>query len=176
MTIDDDQKIVLFNRAAEAMFGTAATDALGSRLDRFIAKPADTDQAANEDADVARLLAGLSGPLHELVGKRHDGQEFPVEASLSRLDTERGLLTTIVLRDVTARHTANAERRARQALEAANQAKSEFLSRMSHELRTPLNAVIGFAQLLRMDPSQPLSIEQLERVRHVESAGEHLLA
>jgi len=95
---------------------------------------------------------------------------------VSRLDTERGALTTVVLRDVTALHTANAERRARQALEAASQAKTEFLSRMSHELRTPLNAVIGFAQLLRMDAAKPLSREQLERVQHVESAGEHLLA
>ncbi|MEP6873360.1 MAG: PAS domain S-box protein [Burkholderiales bacterium] len=176
VTIDDDQKIVLFNRAAEAMFGTLASDALGSGVDRFIAKTAESEVAAGKDAEVARTLDGLSGPLHELVGKRQDGQEFPAEASLSRLETERGLLTTIVLRDATARHTANAERRARQALEAASQAKTEFLSRMSHELRTPLNAVIGFAQLLRMDVSQPLTIEQLERIQHVESAGEHLLA
>ena len=176
VTVDDDQKIVLFNRAAEAMFGTHASDALGSRVDRFIVNPTDTDGSANKQTEAARSLVELSDSLHELVGKRQDGQEFPVEASLSRLETERGLLTTIVLRDATALHLANAERRARQALEASSQAKTEFLSRMSHELRTPLNAVIGFAQLLRLDPSQPLSIEQLERVQHVESAGEHLLA
>jgi len=168
VTIDDDQQIVLFNRAAEVMFETEASDSLGSRVDRFIANPADPGGVCS--------LVGLSGPLHELVGKRPDGQTFPVEASLSRLETERGILTTIVLRDASARHAANAERRARQALEAASQAKTEFLSRMSHELRTPLNAVIGFAQLLRMDPAHPLSSEQLERVRHVESAGAHLLA
>jgi PAS domain S-box-containing protein len=170
VTVDADQKIVLFNRAAEAMFGVRATEALGVHIDRFIANPADRDAAT------ASSVLALSGQLHELVGTRQDGQAFPVEASLSRLDTERGVLTTVVLRDASALHAANAERRARQALEASNQAKTEFLSRMSHELRTPLNAVIGFAQLLRMDASQPLSIEQLERVQHVESAGEHLLA
>jgi len=176
VTVDSEQKIVLFNRAAEAMFGTRATEALGGRVDRFIAKAVGAENPDKEADDAARSVVELHGPLHEFVGKRRDGQEFPVEASLSKLETERGTLTTVVLRDTTALHTANAERRARQVLEAANQAKTEFLSRMSHELRTPLNAVIGFAQLLRMDPVQPLSTEQRERVHHMESAGEHLLA
>jgi CheY-like chemotaxis protein len=47
---------------------------------------------------------------------------------------------------------------------------------MSHELRTPLNAVIGFAQLLRADPSLQPGAQQLERIRHIERAGAHLLA
>ena len=62
------------------------------------------------------------------------------------------------------------------AAERANAAKTDFLSRMSHELRTPLNAVLGFAQLLRMDNAHPLSSMQTEQVRHIESAGAHLLA
>ena len=60
----------------------------------------------------------------------------------------------------------------RQEAEAANLAKSEFLSRMSHELRTPLNAVLGFAQLLEMDE---LTAEQLENVAHIARGGRHLL-
>jgi CheY-like chemotaxis protein len=47
---------------------------------------------------------------------------------------------------------------------------------MSHELRTPLNAVLGFAQLLRFDTERPLSVQHGERVQHIQSAGEHLLA
>lgn len=181
VTIDGDNKVVLFNRAAETMFGTAAAQALGSPVGRFIAfAPREAESVEQTDIDAATATAtgvfALTGPLRELVGQRADGREFPVEASLSRLDTEDGVLTTIVLRDVTALHMANAERRARQALEAANQAKTEFLSRMSHELRTPLNAVIGFAQLMRLDGSKPLSLEQLERIQHVENAGAHLLA
>jgi signal transduction histidine kinase len=68
------------------------------------------------------------------------------------------------------------ERRAREALEASNRAKSQFLSRMSHELRTPLNAVLGFAQLMRTDRRRPLDPDHLARVQHIEHAGEHLLA
>src|SRR5439155_278612 len=102
--------------------------------------------------------------------------EFPLEASLSKLNTERGALMTVVFRDVTEQHAARAERQARESLEAASRAKTEFLSRMSHELRTPLNAVLGFAQLLRLDASRPPTVEQLGRIQHIENAGAHLLA
>jgi PAS domain S-box-containing protein len=77
--------------------------------------------------------------------------------------------------DVTDRHDVEALRGQRDRAEAANQAKSEFLSRMSHELRTPLNAVLGFAQLLvgRLAPNDP---EGQRYARHIEQAGWHLLA
>jgi PAS domain S-box-containing protein len=175
VTIDQDQRVVLFNRAAEAMFRTAAPEAIGSPIERFIDGAGNTRLLSLPEESSASSVLPLAVPLRELIGKRFDGQQFPVEASLSRLETERGPLTTAVLRDVTALHAAQAEKRAREAVEATSRAKTDFLSRMSHELRTPLNAVIGFAQLLRMDASRPLSSEQLERVERVESAGEHLL-
>ena len=59
--------------------------------------------------------------------------------------------------------------------ERANLAKSKFLSNMSHELRTPMNAIIGFSQLLTMDPAQPLSLSQKESVDEISSASNHLL-
>ena len=64
----------------------------------------------------------------------------------------------------------------RASAEAANRAKTEFLSRMSHELSTPLNAVLGFAQLLEVDAAQPLSEDQRRRVGLIREAGDHLLA
>jgi len=67
------------------------------------------------------------------------------------------------------------EREARMVAEASNRAKTDFLSRMSHELRTPLNAVLGFAQVLQMDPIEPLSPRQRGMVDHIESSGQHLL-
>ena len=170
VAVDEDRKIVLFNRAAETMFGVEANDALGSPIDRFVEHLAIANAAAKD------ALPSSAGALQALTGRKRDGRAFPIEASLSRLQMAQGTLTTIVLRDITVRIVADAERRALEALEASSKAKTEFLSRMSHELRTPLNAVIGFSQLLRLDTSRPLSAEQLERVQHVENAGAHLLA
>jgi PAS domain S-box-containing protein len=64
---------------------------------------------------------------------------------------------------------------AKQQAEAANQAKSDFLSSMSHELRTPLNAILGFAQLMKDDPFSPLNDSQQENVEHIYEGGKHLL-
>jgi len=66
-------------------------------------------------------------------------------------------------------------RLARDAADAANTAKSEFLASMSHELRTPLNAVLGFAQLLQRDKKSPLSERQQGHVTHILRGAEHLL-
>jgi PAS domain S-box-containing protein len=67
------------------------------------------------------------------------------------------------------------ERQEKLVAQRESQAKSEFLARMSHELRTPLNAVLGFAQLLRLEPALAGS-PALAKVRHILSAGEHLLS
>ncbi len=174
MTIDADQRVVQFNRAAERLFAVPASDAIGSDVERFFPRPARHQLGA---ATSGLQFGGAdTGELLELFGKRADGQEFPVEASLSRLTTERGTLVTAVIRDVAGLNAARTERRAREALEASSRAKTEFLSRMSHELRTPLNAVLGFSQLLRLDRAEPPSLQQLERIQHIENAGAHLLA
>jgi PAS domain S-box-containing protein len=168
ITTGADDKVLLFNRAAERLFGVSAAKAIGTPVSRFISggprggpaiEPAQPHQA-----------------VHELTGRRAGGEAFPIEATLSRLSSDQGPLTTVVLRDVTELHAARAERQAREALEASSRAKTEFLSRMSHELRTPLNAVLGFSQLLRLDAAGPPSSQQLDRILHIERAGAHLLA
>ena len=174
LSIDAAERIVLFNAAAERMFGISAGDALGSPVDRFI--PRGPGLADSDLRQELRFDYLETGKVRELVGRRADGREFPLEASLSRFKTEGGTLVTAVMRDVTELQNARAEREARDALEASNRAKTEFLSRMSHELRTPLNAVLGFAQLIRLDTQNPPPVEHVERLQHIEDAGSHLLA
>jgi len=79
------------------------------------------------------------------------------------------------LEDITEHRELERARELAAAAEAANRAKTEFLSRMSHELRTPLNAVLGFAQLMELDEADPLSAAQRHRLTLVRESGEHLL-
>jgi PAS domain S-box-containing protein len=80
-----------------------------------------------------------------------------------------------VVEDITEHLRLEDAERAREAAEASNRAKSDFLSRMSHELRTPLNAMLGFAQLLEIDRRHPLTPTQRPWVSQIQQAGWHLL-
>jgi PAS domain S-box-containing protein len=80
-----------------------------------------------------------------------------------------------VVEDITEHLRLEEAERAREHAEAANRAKSDFVSRMSHELRTPLNAMLGFAQLLDLDRQPPLAPHQSEWTAQIQQAGWHLL-
>ena len=85
-----------------------------------------------------------------------------------------GYVVTIV--DTTALRDSERHQQEREKAEYANRAKSDFLSRMSHELRTPLNAILGFTQLMALDPDPGNAPKQAERLAHIRTAGQQLLA
>jgi len=179
ISVNAQQRIVLFNRAAEAIFGYGGDEMLGQPLDRLLPEHARGVHAAHIDAfSRARDRSRLMGRRGEITGLRKHGEEFPAEAAVSKYGSGSDMVFTIMLRDVTVNKRAErAARRALQQAESANAAKSKFLATMSHELRTPLNAVIGFSQILAQEIMGPLGSQAYkDYARDIESSGQHLLA
>jgi PAS domain S-box-containing protein len=160
ITVGEDHRIVLFNEAAERMFGCPAAEALGQPLNRFIPerfRSAHTEHIRRfgETGGTSRAM----GHLRALAALRADGTEFPIEAAISSIEVGGRKLYTVIHRDITERKQAEAEREqlaqeqiARAAAEAANRSKDEFLALVSHELRSPLNAILGYTRMLRSGP------------------------
>ena len=105
VTADAGQRIVIFNHAAEAMFGHAAAEAVGQPLEMLIPPRL----RHGHRAQVARFGAGEAEARHAgqgdrvVVGMRRDGSEFPIEASISRVQRAAGVEYTVIMRDVTER-------------------------------------------------------------------------
>lgn len=111
IAVNEKQKIVLFNAAAEGMFKCPRARALGASLSLFI--PSRFQQAHAEDVTRFASSTGAAQPMsirtRMVWGQRSDGTEFPIEASVSRLDTSQGKLFVAFARDITQRYRAEQE-------------------------------------------------------------------
>jgi PAS domain S-box-containing protein len=122
ITVDQNQRIILFNRAAEQMFGYQSDKVLGKPLDnllpeRFRARHRQEIQRFGETGVTNRSM----GKLGTLYGLRSNGHEFQIEASISQVEVSGGKLYSVILRDVTERVAAE-----ERLVESEQQLKAEF--------------------------------------------------
>ncbi|HSB70554.1 MAG TPA: ATP-binding protein [Candidatus Methylomirabilis sp.] len=144
ITVDEDQRVVLFNAAAERIFCCPAVDAIGKPLDRFIPKRFRQIYRSHMDAYGATgRTARTMGSPGRLCGLRANGEEFPLEATISQASTRGQQLYTVILRDITQREQAEEVARLYAKTREREQLRMEFFANINHELRTPLALILG---------------------------------
>jgi PAS domain S-box-containing protein len=181
ITVDARQLITMFNPAAEAMFGCQASDVLGTSLERFL--PARFRAEHTEhihvfgETQVTRRRMGRMGSIY---GVRSTGEEFPIEASISKTEVQGKKIFTVILRDITDRKGAEEELRqqavlldlapvfardmnsniilcTRGAERLYGYSKQEAVGRVSHDL---------------LQTQFPSELRQIEKTLHSEGAWE----
>ena len=153
-----------------------ACETLGYTRDELIGMtPSDFDPdftPARREALRRQLDAGMTG-IFESRHRRKDGTTFPVEVRVQPFWEGGQRCVVSLARDITERKRAEeALRQAKEAAEAANRAKDEFLANVSHEIRTPMNAILGMTELV-LDTR--LTDDQRQCLSTVKSAADNLL-
>jgi PAS domain S-box-containing protein len=178
--LDVEGQVTFCNRAAADMLGYRPDELLGRSMHEAV-HYAHADGADYDAVDCPMRAAFQDGLTHHIDGEvlwRKDETAFPVEYSATPISHGGNLVgAVIVFHDITERKRSEQELKdAKEAADAANQAKSAFLANMSHELRTPMNAILGYSEML-IEEAEDLEQEDfIPDLQKINKAGTHLLA
>ena len=150
ISVDEDQRITLFNEGAEKVFGYAKEEMIGTALDRLIPerlRAIHREHVAHFGA--AQEFARKVDEGRGIFGLRKNGEEFPAEASISKVTVGGATFFSVVMRDITRRKSRE------EALRRAIAERDDVLGIVAHDLRNPLSTIMMQAALLERPEPEP---------------------
>ena len=160
VVVDERGEIVLVNLQSERQFGYPRDELLGQPVTSIIPTGFAERLVADGLRSAKAALEQQIGTGIELVARRRDGTEFPVEIMLSPLESTEGILVTAAIRDITVRRAAEQLARRNIRLEERNRDLLEFASVVSHDIRAPLRRIQLFAErLIGIEGDEPTEDE-----------------
>ncbi|WP_084766232.1 sensor histidine kinase [Nitrococcus mobilis] len=182
LLIDAAGTITLANEQAEVVFGFPHDELIGMRIETLMPERFRSRHVGYRETYQTNPVTRPMGAGRELYARHKNGAEFPVDISLSPLETDAGLLTISIARDITDRiATTNTIRKLNRTLEhkvtqlsVINQELEAFCYSVSHDLRAPLRGLDGFSQALLEDYAETLDETGQDYLRRIRAASQRM--
>lgn len=164
VVVDVEGHIVLANKRVGEMFAHSRDELLGQQVELLLPRRFSEVHVSHRHRFSEDLSARPMGMGLDLVGRRRDGSEFPVEIGLSHVETAEGGYVLAVISDITERIQAEQTRKQHVLeLQARNDELDAFAHTVAHDLKNPLARMIGFAEILQEDVTS-LPSEEVRRL------------
>ncbi|MEO5329660.1 MAG: PAS domain S-box protein [Magnetococcus sp. THC-1_WYH] len=174
VTIDQTGQIILFNPAAERMFGYHTAEVMGKNVTILMPSPYREEHDRYLKNFLETGTHKIIGIGREVAGRKKNGDIFPIDLAVSKVDLDDVILFVGIITDATQRKsTEESLLAAKHSAESADRFKSEFLATMSHEIRTPMHAILG---LLHLALQTELDDKQRNYLLKIKNSSVHLMA
>ena len=174
--LDPAGRVVSWNTGAERIKGYSAEEIVGQHFSRFYPQEDVQSGKPQRDLDVVAAQGQFEDEGWRV---RQDGSAFWANVAFTAIRDQGGNMRgfAMLTRDLTEPMKIEAAlTKAKDAADAANQAKSAFLATMSHELRTPMNAILGYSEILMEDAAEKGQQDFIPDLEKIHASGNHLLS